>query len=78
MCEHKGISFRTNKPLFNPRYSIIREHSLQSDPCYKDDFKILYRSRNTTKLRLAESLFIHKNKRSLNNNESAVTLNVIP
>ncbi len=79
VCEHRKISFRTNEQLFNPSYRIITEHSLQSDHCYKEeDFTIVHRARNTTELRLAASLFIHKNKPSLNNIESATTSNVFP
>ncbi len=72
---------RTEKTdnFLNPSYSIIREHSLHSDHCYKeDDFKILYRARNNIELRLAESVFIHKSKPGFNKNETAVTLNVFP
>ncbi len=79
LCEQKGISFRTNKLLLNQSFSTIKEHSLRSDHSYtKNDFKILYRARNSNELRLTESLFIHKNKPGLNNNETAVTLNIIP
>ncbi len=63
----------------NPSYSKIREHSHTLDHMYNEtDFKILYKARNDSELRVAESLFIHKNRPSLNSNEPSVTLNNIP
>ncbi len=63
----------------NPNYSKIREHSQALGHIYNEtDFKILYRARNNNELRVAESLFIHKNKPGLNSNESSITLNIIP
>jgi len=77
--EHRGFSFRTNKQLMNPSFSKIRDHSHTLDHVYNEtDFKILYRARNSSELRVAESLFIHRNRPSLNSNETAVTLNIIP
>ncbi len=63
----------------NPSYSKIREHSQTLDHMYTEtDFKILYKAENNSELRVAESLFIHKNRPNLNSNESSVTLNIIP
>ncbi len=63
----------------NPSFSKIRDHSHTLDHMYNEtDFKILYKARNSNELRVAESLFIHRNRPSLNSNETAVTLNIIP
>ncbi len=63
----------------NPPYSKIREHSQTLDHIYNEtNFKILHKARNNKELRVAESLFIHKSRPSLNSNEAALTLNIIP
>ncbi len=63
----------------NPSYSKIREHSQTLDHIYNEtNFEILYKAKNNNELRVAESLFIHKNKPGLNSNESSITLNIIP
>ncbi len=63
----------------NPSFSKVREHSHTLDHMYNEtDFKILYKVRNSSELRVAESLFIHRNRPSINSNEFAVTLNIIP
>ncbi len=64
----------------NPSYSKIREYSQTLGHMYNEtDYKILYSytAKNNSELRVAESLFIHKNRPSLNINESSVTLNII-
>ncbi len=73
--EHRGFSFRTNRQLMNPSFKKISKHSQTFDHMYNEtDFNILYKARNNSELRVAESLFIHKNRPSLNSNESTVTL----
>ncbi len=63
----------------NPSYSKIREHSQTLDHIYNEtNFKMLNKARKNNELRVAESLFIHKNRSSLNSNETSVTLNIIP
>ncbi len=63
----------------NPSYSKIREHSQTLDHIYNETgFKILYKTSNNNNLRVAESLFIHKNIPSLNSNESSITLKLLP
>ncbi len=63
----------------NPSFWKIREHSYTLDHMYNvTHFKILYKARSNSELRVAESLFIHKNRPGLNSNEAAVTLNIIP
>ncbi len=63
----------------NQCYAKIKEHSQTLDHIYNEtNFKILYKAKNNNELRVAESLFIHKNRPSLNSNESSITLNIIP
>lgn len=79
ICEHKGISFRPNRQLVNPSYSIIRERSWSNDHCYGDvNFKILCRAKSNCELKIAEFLFIYKNKLGLDKNETTVSLELIP
>ncbi len=66
----------------NPSHSIIRSHLLEHDHVYAEgDFKILFRARDI-ELRIAESLFIHKNEPALNNYDNhsfaIVPLGVVP
>ncbi len=78
-CEHRGISFRTNRQFISPSISNIRSHSLTHDHVYENNyFKILYKARDIHELRLAESLLIHKNRPSLNDYGAAVQLQVFP
>lgn len=51
----------------NPSFSIIRVHSLDNDYVYEDDLKSFYRTRDISEGRIAESIFIHKNRPILNN-----------
>ena len=67
-AEHSGVSFRTGLHLSHPPYSSIRDHA----PDYNsfqhirvDNFNIIGTSRNSTELRILESIFIHKTKTSL-------------
>ena len=79
ISEHRGISFRTNRMISNPSYSMIREHSLSKDHRFREEnFKIVYRARNIRELRTAESLIMYELKPKLINNELAVSLNTIP
>ena len=60
ICEHKGISPRTNVPFVNPPFSNIRELALNCNhPIKIDNFSVLARCQDYD-LRLLESIFIHK------------------
>ena len=77
ISEHKGRSYRTGRPLTNPNFSVIRNHSREKDHIIRDeDFKILYRS-NHSDLRIVESLFIYKQQPQLNVNEAPYVLQTL-
>ena len=79
MFEHKGFSFRTNRPIVNPGASEIRNHALQFDHVIKEqNFSILQSFSNRQDLRIAESLFIYEKSPDLNNNESSTNLLLVP
>ena len=47
ICEHKGISPRTNVPFANPPFSNIREHALNCNhPIKIDNFSVLARGQD--------------------------------
>ena len=70
--EHKGLSYRTGLPLSKPPFSEIREHSLNLGHNFNlENFEILMNVNDRTSLRIAESLFIHDLKPSLNNYDSS-------
>jgi len=74
-CEHKGVSYRTLRPLSSPTYSLIRDHSLKTNHVIKlDDFTILRKANDVIDLRILESLLIKEIKPKINNNESSATL----
>jgi len=74
-CEHKGVSYRTLRPLSSPTYSLIRDHSLNTNHVIKlDDFTILRKANDVNDLRILESLLIKEIKPKINNNESSATL----
>ena len=77
ISEHKGMSFRTGRMLANPSFSVIRNHSRDNDHIIRErDFHILFRS-NHADLRIAESLFIYKEKPQLNCNDTAFKLQTV-
>lgn len=72
ICEHKGIL------LPKSSYSLIRERSRDNDHRVKgDDFKILFRATYVSGLRIGESLYIFKEKATLDNKETAAKLLLI-
>ena len=75
ISEHKGVSYRTNTQITNPSFSKIREHTLNCNHTINEqDFSIKYRASCNSDLRIAESLFIMKEKPELNSNELATKL----
>ena len=75
ISEHMGISYRTNTPITTPSFSRIREHSMSCNhPIREQDFSIKFRANFTKDLRIAESLFILKEKPEINGNELATRL----
>ena len=82
--EHRGVSFRTFNPISNPENSAIRDHT---NACKKlsriknihnrfsiDDFKILSVAADPLSLHIMESLYIRKQRPTLNNDRGPVQL----
>ena len=74
--DHKGVSIRTGRPLSSPQFSAIRSHceTTCSNNISTSDFKILYRGKSETEIRIAESMFIKKLNPELNNDLSSFPL----
>ena len=76
--EHVGQSVRTGRPIHNPPFSAIREHSeICKCGVSFSDFSILSHCNNRSDLKILESLYIHKLKPSLNNTVSSHPLYVV-
>ena len=77
VCQHQGKSDRTGERLSSPVASSIRDHSLECDtPFTIDNFRIVDRKRHNFNLRILESLYICKNKPTLNDKSSAYKLSI--
>ena len=75
MFQHLGLSIRTNRPLSNPPFSAIRQHSEAEDhPINKDSFSVLSGRSNEMELDIVETLYTLRDKPSLCNNERSVDL----
>ena len=75
ISEHRGVSYRTNASITKPSFSKIREHAIECNhPISEQGFVIRYRAKNTSDLRIAESLSIIKEKPGLNGTEFATKL----
>ena len=69
--EHKGLSSRTGKPLINPPFSSIRDHSLlYGHGLESKNFSIIHKCVNPYDTRVSEAILINRDKPSLNNMES--------
>ena len=78
VCQHQGKSDRTGKHVASPVASSIRDHSLECDsPFSLDDFQIIDMERPCFRLRILESLYIFKEKPTLNDKSSAVKLQIV-
>ena len=76
VAEHRGISSRTGRPFLNSPNSNIYSHYLSTGhDLQSSDFKILYSG--GVGLKIAESLFIHKSKPSLNDMSTSSPLKII-
>ena len=63
ISEHSGVSYRTNAQITHPSYSRIREHAGSCKHAINEqDFSIKFRAQCNLDLRIAESLFIMKDK----------------
>ena len=77
ISQHKGISFRTNRPLSSFDSSKIYEHAFDNNhPISDDSFKILSNS-NVFDLKVLESLYIHKLQPNLNDYNSSFDLHIV-
>ena len=78
VMEHCGLSNRTGNPLSSPSQSSIRDHanrcSVVPSP---SEFKILASLPSQNDLRILESLYIFKEKPSLNEMTSAFPLKIV-
>ena len=77
ISQHRGRSFRTDQLLTPPEFSNIRNHAHENNyPIHDCNFKILDTC-NSFDLRLLESIYIHKKKPSLNDQNSSTELNIL-
>ena len=77
MSQHKGRSFRTGQLLASPEFSNIRNHDFESDhPILDDNFKILDTC-DSFDLRLLESIYIHKKKPYLSDQNCSTELSIL-
>ena len=69
VSEHQGVSPRTGKIVKGTLSTSVRDHMLECDHIVTwDDFKVLGRESNHWLLEIKESLFIKRDKPSLNKN----------
>jgi len=75
ISKHRGLSFRTNRPLSQPEHSPIRQHSLEHDHIINThNFTILRSCSIETHRKILESLYINKIKPNLNTMNSSLPL----
>ena len=69
ISEHQGVSPRTGKIVRDTLSTSVRDHMLECDHTVTwDDFKVMGRESNHWLLEIKESLFIKRDKSSLNKN----------
>ena len=69
ISEHQGVSPRTGKIVKDTLSTSVRDHMLECDHTVTwDDFKVMERESNHWLLEIKESLFIKRDKPSLNKN----------
>ena len=69
VSEHEGVSPRTGKIVTDTLSTSVRDHMLECDYIVTwDDFKVLGRESNHWLLEIKESLFVKRDKPSLNKN----------
>ena len=73
--QYLGKSPRTNRPVTVPAHSTPRNHCHENDHLLSlNDFKIIDSANNEHELRILESLYICKEKPSLNIDQSVTPL----
>ena len=75
VCDHKGISYRTGRPIPKSESSRVLEHS-NSSIHGLSDFKIL-KTRKTLDLKFTASVCINFFKPDLINHDASVPLNIL-
>ena len=69
VSEHQGVSLRTGKHLKGTLWTSVTDHILDSNHIVDwEDFKVLGRESNHWLLQIKESLFIKRDRSSLNKN----------
>ena len=66
VAEHQGVLSRTGKPVKGTLLTSVRDHKLLCEDW--EDFRILLSESNKVILELKESLFIKRDKPTLNRN----------
>lgn len=75
IAEHKSAPYRSGTRITSPSFSKIREHALECNhQINEEDFSIMYKAKCASDLRIAESLYIIKDKPELNDTEFATKL----
>ena len=78
ISEHMGVSHRSGIKITSPSFSRIREHALEyNHRITEDDFSIKYRAKCSSDLRIAETLYIMKDRPDLNGTELATRLLIL-
>ena len=76
IAEHQGISSRTGRPLTNTNSTIFNHKFDTGHSVNVNSFEIVQKCKpGSTKIH--ESIYIHRNKPSLNNSESSVPLAIL-
>ena len=77
VADHKGVSFRTHRPLSQSPNSRISDHAEETNhEIVFNDFRVLSRC-NKFDTKITESVLIHHMTPSLNNHEAPVPLNIL-
>ena len=78
IAQHKGVSFRTNRPLAKLDFSSIRDHCNNENHSFKvDNFSIVDSCLFSYDLKLLESIVINQEKPALNRNKLATPLQIL-
>jgi hypothetical protein len=78
LAEHKGRSFRTGNLLAHPPHSAVRIQAEQCNvPVFDGDFRISASTTGVSEMRILESVYIFKQKPSLNAANSSYPLEIV-
>lgn len=77
ISEHKGFLSWINRPLVSSSFSVIRSSTEEDHRVWDSGFRITFRARQMSDVRIAELLCIFQDKPELNINESGVKLHTI-